>query len=75
MAYAELAEFEGAAGIQRGVIDAAERAGLQESVRRMRANLRRYEARQPCRTPWADDDPVHRPGPPVSPGLAAISET
>ncbi len=74
MAYAELGEFERAAAIQRGVLDAAERAGLERDAGRMRANLRLYEQRQPCRMPWTDDDPVHRPGPPVSEALAAISE-
>jgi tetratricopeptide (TPR) repeat protein len=63
MTMAELGEFEEAAGIQRGVLDAARRAGQESDVRRMTANLRLYERRQPCRTPWPDDDPVHRPGP------------
>jgi tetratricopeptide (TPR) repeat protein len=66
MALAELGEYEKAAAIQRGVMAAAEKAGLQESVRRMTVNLKLYERRQPCRTPWQDDDPVHNPGPPVS---------
>jgi tetratricopeptide (TPR) repeat protein len=59
MAHAELGRFEEAAMIQRSVIDAARRAGDQAAIRRMTTNLRLYERRQPCRTPWADDDPVH----------------
>jgi hypothetical protein len=65
MAYAELGEYERAAEIQRGVMQAAERARLEADVRRMRVNLRLYEQRHACRTPWADDDPIHRPGPPL----------
>ena len=72
MTLAELGEFDKAAAIQRGVLDATRRAGLEADARRMLANLRLYERRQPCRTPWPDDDPIHRPGPPVSPALAAL---
>ncbi len=66
MALAETGNFSEAAGIQRGVLGAAERAGLTADARRIAANLRLYEQRQPCRTPWPDDDLVHSPGPPVS---------
>jgi tetratricopeptide (TPR) repeat protein len=72
MALAELGEYNRAAAIQRGVIDAAQRAGLASEVGRMTINLRLYEDSQPCRRPWQDDDPVHRPGPPVSPQLATL---
>ena len=61
MAMAELGRFQNAAEVQRGVIAAAERDGLDREVRRMTANLRLYERREACRTPWADDDPVHVP--------------
>ncbi len=67
MALAEVGKYEEAATIQRGVLQAAERAGLAADVRRMAGNLRLYEQRRPCRTPWPDDDKVHLPGPPVSP--------
>jgi tetratricopeptide (TPR) repeat protein len=73
MALAEVGQYEEAVKIQRGVLDAARRAGLQSEVREMGANLRLYEQRLPCRTPWADDNPVHSPGPPVSTGLATES--
>ena len=72
MTLAELGDYDKAAAIQRGVLDAAQRAGLQADVRRMSGNLRLYEQRRPCRTPWPEDHPIHRPGPPVTPQLAAI---
>lgn len=71
MTLAELGDYAKAAAIQRGVIDAAQRAGLADDVGRMTANLRLYEQGKPCRTPWPGDDPIHRPGPPVSEALAA----
>ena len=37
MALAEVGDYDGAAGIQRGVIAAAEKAGLSTSVHRMNA--------------------------------------
>jgi tetratricopeptide (TPR) repeat protein len=67
MALAEIGDYRQAVAVQGGVIDAATRAGLRDVVRRMEANLRLYERDRPCRTPWADDDPVHQPGAPVSP--------
>jgi hypothetical protein len=72
MALAQQGQFAEAAEIQRGVIAAAERAGLTQDVRRMTGNLRRYERGEPCRTPWSDDDQVHvpamfAPAAPVSP--------
>lgn len=56
MALAELGEYEQAAAVQRDVIAAAEKAGLREAVRHMRDNLKLYEHRQPCRTPFTDDE-------------------
>jgi tetratricopeptide (TPR) repeat protein len=61
MAMAELGQFTSAIDVQRDIIAAAERAGVAQDVRRMTANLRRYERRQACRTPWPDDDAVHIP--------------
>ncbi len=63
MTLAEVGDFDQAAAIQRGVIDAAKRAGLTDDVRRLTDDLRLYERKQPCRTPWKDDDPVNFPGP------------
>jgi tetratricopeptide (TPR) repeat protein len=59
MALAEVGRFDEALGVQRGVLEAAERAGQAASVRRMRANERLYERRMPCRMPWPADHPVH----------------
>jgi hypothetical protein len=67
MALAEIGRFEDAVGRQRGAIDAAVKLGRGDLVATLRANLASYESRTPCRQPWADDDPVHRPrasGPP-----------
>jgi tetratricopeptide (TPR) repeat protein len=61
MALAELGQFSDAVDVQKGVIAAADQAGVTQDVRRMTANLRLYERRQACRTPWPDDDPVHIP--------------
>jgi tetratricopeptide (TPR) repeat protein len=62
MTLAEVGDFDQAASIQRGVIEASQRAGLNDAVRRLTDDLRLYERRQPCRTPWKDDDPVNLPG-------------
>jgi tetratricopeptide (TPR) repeat protein len=76
MAMAELGRFREAADVQRGVIDAAQRAGLAWEVRQMTVNLRRYERGDACRTPWPADDPVYVPmlfasAPPASAPAAA----
>ena len=56
MALAELGEYEQAAAVQRNVIAAAEQAGLRETALHMRENLKLYEHRQPCRTPFTSDE-------------------
>ena len=76
MATAELGQFREAADIQRGVMAAAQRSGLDRDVRRMTDNLQRYERGQACRVPWPDDDPAHIPAmfaspPPGSPTAGA----
>jgi tetratricopeptide (TPR) repeat protein len=71
MALAETGDYTQAAGVQGEVLAAARQAGHAADVRRMTRNLRLYEQRRPCRQPWADDDPIHAPGPPVDPGLRA----
>jgi tetratricopeptide (TPR) repeat protein len=52
MTLAELGNFDEAVAIQRDILAAARRAGAGDDVRRMEANLRLYERRQPCRDPW-----------------------
>jgi tetratricopeptide (TPR) repeat protein len=74
MAFAEVGDFSSAGDTQNDVLGAVERAGLHDMVTPLRANLRRYERRQPCRTPWADQDPVNSPGPPVTADLAAVAK-
>jgi tetratricopeptide (TPR) repeat protein len=61
MALAELGDYEQAAEIQRDVLAAATRAGLNDAVRRMAGNLHLYEHHRPCRTPWTDDESLARP--------------
>jgi tetratricopeptide (TPR) repeat protein len=55
MTAAELGNFDEAIAIQRDILEAARRAGLDGDIGRMSANLQRYERGQPCRTPWPDD--------------------
>lgn len=56
MTLAELGEFERAAAVQRDLLTAAQQAGLPAVVHRVAANLARYEARTPCRTPWTEQE-------------------
>lgn len=60
MALAEVGRFAEAATRQGQAITAATQARA-DGVARMRERLLAYEARMPSRSPWADDDPVHRP--------------
>ena len=69
MVLAELGHFELAIDWQRLAMSAAAKAGRPDVAQQMAANLARYVGRQPCRAPWRDDDPDHRPGPPVNPKL------
>ena len=62
MVFAEIGEWERAVSWQRQTLDAARQAKQAALVARLIANLRLYEQKKPCRIPWADDDPVHRPG-------------
>jgi tetratricopeptide (TPR) repeat protein len=64
MVFAEIGEWTRAVDWQRQTIDAARQAKQPMLVARLTANLRLYEQKKPCRIPWADDDPVHRPGKP-----------
>lgn len=63
MALAELGRFEEAVEWQQRAIQAAQAGGRPDMAQRMRADLAAYRNRQPCRTPWRDDDPVHSPRP------------
>src|SRR5262249_49569276 len=56
MTLAELGEFEQAAAVQRDLMSAAEKAGLHDVVRHLAVNLRLYEKRLPCRTPFRVDE-------------------
>jgi tetratricopeptide (TPR) repeat protein len=69
MVLAELGHFDLARDWQRLAMSAAARAGRPDVAQKMAANLARYIQRQPCRVPWRDDDPDHRPGPQVNPNL------
>ena len=69
MALAELGHYDLAIDWQRLAMSAAARAGRSDVAQQMADSLALYARRQPCRTPWRDDDPDHRPGPPVDPGL------
>jgi tetratricopeptide (TPR) repeat protein len=69
MALAEGGQFEQAVEWQRVAMSAAANEGNTEAAQRLEANLALYEGHQPCRTPWRDDEPEHRPGPTVEPGL------
>ena len=58
MVFAELGRFEEAAEWQQRAIAAARDSGQGELAGRMQDNLDLYRRREPCRTPWRDDDPV-----------------
>jgi tetratricopeptide (TPR) repeat protein len=62
MTQAELGRFDEAVRWQREAIELARQTG-RTNVGGLTETLRLYESRRPCRTPWADDDPVHHPGP------------
>ena len=69
MALAELGRFAEAVEWQRVAMSGAAAGGQAGTSQRMAANLALYRLRRPCRTPWRDDAPEHRPGPVVEPGL------
>jgi len=73
MAFAETGDYSRAVDVQQDVITAARDAGLTDTVAIMARNLRLYQQRQPCRTPWDPRDPVNQPGPPVTPALARVA--
>ncbi len=63
MTLAELGQYEEAVNWQRDAMASARQAGRGDLAARLQENLTRYESRQPCRTPWRDDDPVFHPRP------------
>ena len=69
MALAEVGRFAEAVEWQRVAMSGAAAGGQAGASQRMAANLALYRLGRPCRTPWRDDDPEHRPGPVVEPGL------
>jgi tetratricopeptide (TPR) repeat protein len=71
MALAEVGDYEQAAAIQRDVLAAATRAGLNDAARRMAGNLQLYERHRPCRTPWTDDESLARPELPATGEITA----
>ena len=62
MAQAEVGQFSAAVTWQRDAIDAARKAGGQGIADRIADNLRLYEARKACRTPWRPDEPLEFEG-------------
>jgi tetratricopeptide (TPR) repeat protein len=57
MTLAELGQYEQAAAVQRDVMAAARQAGVSDVVESiMVENLKLYERREPCRTPWRDGE-------------------
>ncbi len=58
MAQAEQGQFTEAVTWQKDAIDAAARAGQPGVAERIGDNLRLYQARRPCRTPWRPDEPI-----------------
>jgi tetratricopeptide (TPR) repeat protein len=63
MTFAELGQYEDAVTWQRDALAAATQAGRRDLTARLQENLTLYESRQPCRTPWRDDDAVFHPRP------------
>jgi tetratricopeptide (TPR) repeat protein len=58
MVFAELGRFDEAVDAQQRAIGAARQSGQAALAARIQDNLDLYRRRQPCRTPWRDDDPV-----------------
>jgi len=58
MAQAELGQFTEAVTWQREAIAAAEKIGERGIAQRITDNLKLYESRKPCRTPWRSDEPI-----------------
>jgi tetratricopeptide (TPR) repeat protein len=63
MALAGVGRFAEAASGQRAMILELERTGRPDVARLLRQNLVRYQHDEPCRTPWASNDPIFTPVP------------
>jgi tetratricopeptide (TPR) repeat protein len=61
MALAESGHFDEAVKWQREAIRAATESKRDDLAGKLSVNLQLYQNGQPCRTPWAPDDPVHHP--------------
>jgi hypothetical protein len=55
MIAAENGLWETAIEMQQGAVDTVGKAGLDEALSRLQANLDSYRAQQPCREPWPRD--------------------
>jgi tetratricopeptide (TPR) repeat protein len=58
MTSAEVGQYDDAVMWQQQAIDAAGQAGRRDVVERLTNNLKLYQARRPCRTPWRADEPI-----------------
>ena len=72
MTLAELGFFTEAVEWQRAAMAIAAGAARPDVAQRMASNLQLYLRRQPCRTPWREDDPDLVPSPPPNPGLDPV---
>ena len=70
MAYAEVGDFEQAKATQQTAIETAMWSGRTDLLPRLNGNLGRYQASEPGREPWPDDDPVFSPGAHAAPPSA-----
>ncbi len=58
MASAEAGQYGDAVRWQREAIEAAERTGRRDMMKRLAGNLELYQAGRPCRMPWQPDEPI-----------------
>jgi hypothetical protein len=56
MTLAELGEYDQAVAVQRNLVAVAEKAGQRDVVQHLKNNLKLYENRRPCQTPFAADE-------------------
>jgi hypothetical protein len=63
MVYAEVGRYEEAVSQQSKAIEMAYMMNRLALVPRLEQMLARYKNGQPCRIPFADDDPIFQPAP------------